>query len=151
MKKKYTPELEKRFWAKVRVPEGEPENACWLWRGGKNTKGYGKLKIAGNVTDLAHRVAYELRKAPLGKGRVVRQICGEKLCVNPAHLKAVGKSDVKPHKKYDRAAILKDYRAGLKWRELMQKYGISNSGLAKIIKQSKTAQSFDESGDGSGS
>lgn len=137
MKKKYTPELKERFWAKVHIPAVEQEVQCWLWTGGTNSKGYGIFTISYPVTELAHRVAYELKKSSLRAGYVVRQSCKERRCVNPNHLKQVKKSQVRPGQKYDSAAILKDYHAGLSWNQIQEKYKISNGGLARIIKRSK--------------
>ncbi len=43
------------------------------------------MKVGGKVR-LARRVIYEQRKRPLQPGEVVKMDCGERLCVNEAHM-----------------------------------------------------------------
>lgn len=69
-----------RFWAKV-----EPEYGCWLWTGSVLKSGYGSVVWNGRSA-RAHRVAYELTFGPIPNGLDIHHICGERLCVNPAHL-----------------------------------------------------------------
>ena len=68
-----------RFWAKV-----DKSGSCWLWIGGtrgeRSGKRFGSFKVDGHHRP-AHRVAWELANGPLGGGEIVRQTCGEPLCV----------------------------------------------------------------------
>lgn len=63
---------------------------CWLWTGGAS-EGYGMIKADAPSRQQrgAHRVAYELANGPIPKGLVIDHRCHVKLCVNPAHLRAV--------------------------------------------------------------
>lgn len=76
-----------RFATKVNVTD-----ACHLWTGAINSKGYGTLKIrntAGKwVSGLAHRFAYEQAFGHIPAGMVVDHECRIRSCVNPAHLRA---------------------------------------------------------------
>lgn len=72
--------LEGRFWSKV-----DKSGECWLWTGGTNPKGYGKIKINGKW-QLAHRVAYELQVGPIPPGLFACHHCDTPLCVRPEHL-----------------------------------------------------------------
>jgi len=65
-----------------------PNRQCWLWLGATlNGPGtYGRFHYQGERT-MAHRSSWELwnnRKIP--KGQVIRHLCHNPQCVNPAHL-----------------------------------------------------------------
>lgn len=82
-----------RFWGKVRVGDADE---CWPWTAGVDTSGYGSFNYGG--IKRAHRVAYELQNGPipLGEnyhGTVIMHVCDNKLCCNPAHLKAGSHAD----------------------------------------------------------
>jgi hypothetical protein len=83
------PTPEERFWAKV-----DKDAACshWLWTARVSTHGYGGLLVNGKVVP-AHRFAYALFNGPIPKGRHVHHKCGNKLCVNPAHLELLTASE----------------------------------------------------------
>jgi hypothetical protein len=61
---------------------------CWLWLGGKNTKGYGTIRWNGLNTS-PHRVIYELLVGPIPQGMEIDHLCLVKACVNPEHLEVV--------------------------------------------------------------
>jgi len=65
------------------VPDG-----CWTWRGSGNGLGYGRLSVDGKPT-YAHRYAYTLFVAPIPSGKSIDHLCGNRSCVNPAHLEPV--------------------------------------------------------------
>lgn len=66
----------------------EPNSGCWLWIGGVDTKGYGRVS-SSNTTEgpcLAHRASYELAHGPIPDGMFVCHKCDTPCCVNPSHL-----------------------------------------------------------------
>lgn len=75
-----------------RVDRRGGPNACWPWIGGLMTNGYGQTRVKENGRWRgagAHQVAYYMatglweRKSD---GRLVRHLCHNRRCCNPAHL-----------------------------------------------------------------
>lgn len=79
---------EDRFWTKVQVTP-----ACWIWTAGVDGKGYGAACIGSGAEKRqrrAHRLAYELLAGPIPDGMVIDHVvCGNRRCVNPAHMEVV--------------------------------------------------------------
>lgn len=81
-----------------RYTQPEPNCGCWLWSGEINSSGYGRISQGNNhcgarVRYLAHRVSYELHKGAIPKGMDLDHLCRVRLCVNPAHLEPVTRSE----------------------------------------------------------
>lgn len=71
------------FWEKVDV---KGESDCWNWMAG-TCQGYGHVRC-GNKIKKAHRVAYEDKVGPVPDGKILMHTCDNRICCNPAHLKA---------------------------------------------------------------
>lgn len=70
----------------------DPASGCWLWRGQISNTGYGRMVIrqdSGNKMESAHRASYAAFVAPIPDRAIIRQACGNRLCVNPRHLEIV--------------------------------------------------------------
>lgn len=63
----------------------EPNSGCWLWLGGLDRAGYGKVWIAGR-TMAGHRVSWLAFKGEIPRGLFACHKCDMPSCVNPAHL-----------------------------------------------------------------
>jgi hypothetical protein len=75
--------LEERFTDKyVVTPDG-----CWEWQA-VLSRGYGQIWLHGR-NQYAHRVSYEMHKAPIPSGLQIDHLCRNTRCVNPAHLEPV--------------------------------------------------------------
>lgn len=75
-----------RLWAKVKVTK--PDD-CWEWSGARDKNGYGRIQVmtAGKWgTQLAHRVAYRLKKGAIPDDLGLCHRCDNPPCCNPAHL-----------------------------------------------------------------
>lgn len=73
-----------RFWSFV-DRSGGPD-ACWEWQGSQHPDGYGKIGWPGRKSpSISSRVAFEIAngRPPVG---MVRHICDNPPCCNPAHL-----------------------------------------------------------------
>lgn len=71
-----------RYWQKV-IPGDE----CWGWDGGL-MHGYGRVSANGK-TYVAHRLAYEMAKGPIGDEMMIDHACHNRECTNPEHLREV--------------------------------------------------------------
>lgn len=134
-----TPE---NFWLKVDV-RGDSE--CWPWKRALRN-GYGNHCV-NRRTMYAHRYAYELCRGPVPGGMHVMHLCNNKLCCNPAHMKAgtpqentraayqdglARAGERHPMAKFSREvieAIRRDPRPQL---ELERIYGVSQQHISRI-------------------
>lgn len=73
-----------RLESKIEFTDG-----CWLWRGGQDGKGYGRVFVFGRGAMGAHVATYELLVGPVPEGLHLDHLCRTPLCVNPAHLEPV--------------------------------------------------------------
>jgi len=76
---------EKRFWAKVLK---RSSNECWSWQATTTQGGYGLFRVTSARRVSAARFAYELDNGPLEAGLQILHLCHNKICCNPAHLRA---------------------------------------------------------------
>lgn len=91
----------KDFWDKVKV---KGENECWEWQEGRWHNGYGRFKW-NYQSWRAHRFAlFAVGELPNEATEVVRHLCHNRLCCNPAHLRY----GTQKENMVDREALRKD-------------------------------------------
>jgi hypothetical protein len=61
---------------------------CHLWTGSTTSQGYPTYKAYGCGCTLVRRAVFVLNGGVLNPRVPVEMTCGEKLCINPAHMKA---------------------------------------------------------------
>lgn len=59
---------------------------CWIWQQG-TSNGLPQMKVKGCACKLVRRIVVAIDGRPAEPGQPVAVTCGEKLCVNPKHLK----------------------------------------------------------------
>jgi hypothetical protein len=75
----------------------DPDSGCWLWQGQISNSGYGRMMLSsedGRAMESAHRASYLIFVGPIPVGTIIRQSCGNRLCVNPEHLEVLQERSV---------------------------------------------------------
>lgn len=129
-------------------PGGE---ACWLWHGATDRRGYGKFNLGGQRL-RAHRVSYLLAHGDLDPLKSVCHRCDNPTCVSPRHLfqgsHAENHLDARAKGVYshragkvtyrrltfaDAEAIRAEHDAGVTNVELARRYGVGTNHISKIV------------------
>lgn len=111
--------LEELFWSHV---QRSGDHDCWTWMASYTGSGYGSWRGTG-----AHRVAYTLAKGAIPGGLLIRHLCHNRACVNPAHL-AVG-----DEKDNARDTLLAGHlRSKLTWNDVIRIRHIFRDGDATV-------------------
>lgn len=74
------PEFGRRFWSRV-----NKTGDCWVWLGGKDRDGYGRIVISNVAGVGAHHVAFRLETGRWSD-RWLLHTCDNPSCVRPSHL-----------------------------------------------------------------
>ena len=66
------------------------DSGCWIWQGQISNSGYGRTNVRlenGSVKMLSAQAAsYTAFFSDIPTGNLVKQSCGNRLCINPEHL-----------------------------------------------------------------
>jgi hypothetical protein len=143
--------LQSRFWRKVDKSAG-PEG-CWLWTGGTRS-GYGAIRAGSPSRQMldAHVLSCEWAHGPSPNNCHALHTCDVKRCVNPVHLywgtpkqntaDAIERGRYASGERNGMAtladetveAIRRDRQAGLTFREIAARYGVSAGHACNITK-----------------
>lgn len=70
-----------RFWSLV-----DRSESCWVFKGRKDDKGYGRIGFMGRSNLGAHRISWMLTNGDVPIGNCVLHRCDNPPCCNPDHL-----------------------------------------------------------------
>lgn len=144
-------DIEIRFWSKV-----AKTNACWVWEGATNGRGYGRFTIGRHARYQAHRVSWYLAYGNIPDRMVILHTCDNTRCVNPDHLRLGTQHDnlmdmsakgrhgrVDSYGELNGEAKLTQFQVdemrliyslgGSSYTKLMARYHMSKSQIARII------------------
>ena len=66
------------------------DSGCWIWQGQVSNSGYGRIMVSDtdNMVKMvsAQAASYQQFIAEVPDGYLVKQSCGNRLCINPQHL-----------------------------------------------------------------
>jgi hypothetical protein len=137
--------LPEKFWEKV--AKGGPAE-CGMWTGSTNGR-YGKFSLKTRMV-FAHRRAWEIENGRIPAGMEICHRCDNPLCCNPAHLfagtrgenvkdmVAKGRAPLPATKLSDpvtRAAIIEARGAGMTYREIAERFGVSGATAWRLVNE----------------
>jgi hypothetical protein len=144
----FDPLTASRFWSHV-----DKSGQCWLWKGEINKRhGYGRFYYKRRKTIRAHRYSWWLANQDfrLTAADYICHTCDVRACVNPAHLflgnalsnaaDCKNKNRQKKGSEHGMAVLTEDKvrqirslrQAGIKRKEVAQKFGVSEATIKKI-------------------
>ena len=136
--------------------KGHKGSACLIWPYGRDSQGYGRAKMQGMTTRLAHRIMCELVHGPApSENSLAVHKCGKGHlgCVNPRHLQwgtpkqnaldkrrhgthAVGSRIAKSVLKDTQIpAIRKMHSAGLSYAKIAKRFSVSRATIQAVVER----------------
>jgi hypothetical protein len=75
------------------MTQKQDDTGCWIWNGQISNSGYGRLQEMQDdkriVMVSAQTASYRAFISPVPAGYLVKQHCGNRLCINPEHLELI--------------------------------------------------------------
>lgn len=115
-------------------------NNCWVYKAPPG-KRIPCLRINESKYIQIHRLSYLYHVGNIPKNKQVKQICGNRVCANPDHLKLfpIGhhqKGENNSYAKINEQQVIeirKDYSEGIKIKILAEKYKLKNTHISSIV------------------
>jgi hypothetical protein len=122
----------------AREPEDLPaetlDDLCWIWQGAAGSEGF-----AYEDHEPVHRRAYRLLVGPIPARLRVERTCGDRLCVNPRHLRLATQSQIASRANSrcrltpeDREEIKKALSTGEQQATIARRFGVGQSAVSAI-------------------
>jgi hypothetical protein len=127
--------------------EGNGRAAHWIWHGNQMPLAvYGMLRVDGRLRP-AHRLGWELHVGPIPEGMVLRNLCGDRMCVRPTHWKLATRKELsqrhRRRRNYDvgeanhgsvltEAQVREVYLSKCRNTELAKEMGVSATVIGRI-------------------
>lgn len=118
----------------------DPATECWIWQRG-TSRGYGYTYrwVGGRKQGMgAHVFYYELAHGTMPEGLEIDHLCRNTLCVNPAHLEAVTRTENVRRSRATRLTV--DQVREIRRREgtatvsaLAREYGVARATIGRIF------------------
>lgn len=119
------------------------EGDCLIWQGARSDSGQPCMHHNGKTRAMVRRVLYaEVNGVEIPDDRCVITTCGQRLCLNPKHLKEVSRGEVRTH-----AAKLGAYKSAarvLKRTATLRKKSHITDEVVARIRGAKTAREAHE-------
>ena len=124
----------------------DADSNCWNWTGAAHSEdGYGRIWVDGKFY-LAHRFSAMIHGLDMS-GEVMRHLCNNSMCVNPAHLQTGSHQDntndkikagrqskrSKSLSDYQVSLIKKQYKFGSTIKDIAIRFGKSKDTIRRII------------------
>lgn len=119
---------------------------CWEWRGALYTTGYGQLQKETWGDDYTHRWSYTYHTGSIPDNMLVRHMCDNRCCVNPAHLELGTKKDnvndmterhYKPHNRKFTKEIIEEIKTlretGMSYKDISERYNCNRRTIERIF------------------
>jgi HNH endonuclease len=140
--------VQERFWHHV---DKKSDAECWNWLGRLDKNGYGSLRTP--QTQLrAHRVSFQIHNSTKIEGLIVRHLCNNPSCVNPAHLASgtqtdnmrdrelagnVPRNETHPNMKFTDDVVEQVRNLTGTYKEIGAKFGMSESQVGNIKRKAQ--------------
>ncbi|WP_196807602.1 HNH endonuclease [Candidatus Solirubrobacter pratensis] len=128
----------------------DPNRGCWLWQRALSEGRYGIMHVPGEGLRMAHRVFYEEHVGPIPAGEEITWTCGNRSCINPAHLEAVSRRIVVRRGRATKLSAEDIRTVRVLWRDgmtdetLARHFGVSTTRIRQVTRGKDAGTTFED-------